>query len=156
MVAWMESLNISNDGPLFHCIFTCSTAELLDEGCFTDLVARQLGVGAAVTGLVVYEAGNAFQVLEGPKEQLDKLYQAACLDSSFRKVVKIVEEPIADRDFDGISSAYGLSSKDRIPGQRNITYHFNESDEFGRVCGGRAQRLVRDFTLGKWRLRAVS
>lgn len=117
---------------------------------------RQRNSGSTVTGVVLYEGGNAFQVLEGLREEVDQLYQAACLDSTFRKVVKIVEEPIENRDFDGLSSAYSLSAKDRIPGQRNIAHRFNESDEFGRVCGGRAQRLVRDFTLGKWRLRAAS
>ena len=141
--------------PLIHCVFTSSTWAEMDEQAFLDLVARHkdLNQGSdSITGLMLYEGGNFFQVLEGPQDQVDAMYQAISLDSSYRKVVKIVEERIEGRDFKGLSSAYGTAVKNLVASTGDKEAYFSSEGEFSRVCAGRAKKLVREFVGGRWRL----
>lgn len=59
-----------------------------------------------ITGLLVYNDGIFFQILEGDKSVVETLYKRISLDKRHTNIVKIFESPLANRIFSKWSLAF--------------------------------------------------
>lgn len=87
---------------MIHFITYISTAiEGLTLENVRDILSKsrknnpQLGL----TGLLLYVEGDFIQTLEGPKENIDTLYQTICLDPRHFQIMKILEGQTEERQF---------------------------------------------------------
>ena len=55
---------------------------------------------ANITGILLFNGTNFMQVLEGPQEEVDKVFEAICSDDRHRNVVVIYRERTPTRDFE--------------------------------------------------------
>jgi hypothetical protein len=60
---------------------------------------RQRNAARGVTGFLLYHRESVFQVLEGPREVVHRLYSAIAHDPRHHFVAKLIDEPIAERAF---------------------------------------------------------
>ncbi len=69
-----------------------------------------------VTGVLVHWDGSYFQVLEGDRDKLQKIYENHILpDSRHFGLVVVIDGPIADRSFsEWRMAAYGLEGDEKI------------------------------------------
>ena len=86
---------------LIHLIYSSSATHLWHEEDLVELLkkSRHNNSKLDITGMLLYENGSFFQVLEGPPENVDKLYDVISQDPRHTKTIVIIREPIAKRTF---------------------------------------------------------
>jgi len=107
---------------LVHCIY-CSVATNINlSPAELDNIleaSRRNNSKVGVTGLLLYEDGSFFQLLEGDRQTVDTLYDKITLDKRHHRTTKIVTEAIKERAFGACTMGYPkISSKEltTIPG----------------------------------------
>lgn len=119
------------------------------------LLARAQVRNAAlgVTGMLLHDRGNFFQVLEGPGAAVARLYAHIATDPRHHRVVEIIHEPIALRSFSAWTMGFArLDEVDRteIPGLNDF---FGAGHTLDQIDGGRAKKLLQAFSAGRWHRR---
>jgi hypothetical protein len=74
------------------CYVSSSCQDLSSEELLGILTAARVNnARIGVTGMLLYHDGNFMQVLEGPPDVLDALYQRVCADPRHHGVIKLHE-----------------------------------------------------------------
>jgi len=142
------------DMNLVHCVYcsastktplTASELECLLEEC------RRNNSEADITGILLYQNGSFFQVLEGEHVPVEALFNKIGTDKRHHKTKKIIFEPITTRSFAAWTMGFPkITSKElaTIPGLSDFFHHGTSYTELGE---GRAKSLLAAFKDGKWR-----
>ena len=77
--------------------------------------ARTKNAGRNVTGLLLFDGMNFMQLLEGPSEEVEALFDTIVADDRHGDIVRIVSETGVNRQFPGWSMGYAFSSGDNLP-----------------------------------------
>lgn len=138
---------------LVRCIYTSRAVQEFTQDDITDLlrVARRMNSALGVTGMLLFDRCAFFQVLKGPPETVEALYETISADARHNRVTKIIQEPIDHRDFGEWTMGYsGASGKDlaRINGLNDF---FIGGSCLSDIDAGRAKTLLRAFREGRWR-----
>jgi EAL domain-containing protein (putative c-di-GMP-specific phosphodiesterase class I) len=139
--------------PLIHLIYTSAATRHFNS---EDLVAlleksRANNANAGITGMLLFENGSFFQILEGPETAVDQVFRTISQDLRHGKVVTIIREPIAKRAFGEWTMGYvGATAKelDEIIGLNDF---FTSGKSFEGTSPGRAKKLLDAFRQGRWR-----
>ena len=115
--------------------------------------ARRKNASLSITGMLLYTEGSFFQVLEGPSDALASLLATIKNDSRHASVTKIIDEPIARRDFPDWKMGYSHVSQHELVTIDGLTDFFQNSQSLVHMPPGRAKRLLGAFAAGRWRLR---
>ena len=93
---------------MLSLIYVSTSVNLLnDEELLSILkVSRENNASKDVTGLLLYKGGNFMQVLEGPDEVVNDLYEKIKLDSRHKDVSLISREQISARQFSNWEMAF--------------------------------------------------
>ncbi len=138
---------------LVHCIYTSVQARSLSDADLARLVkeSRLKNASRGLTGILLHVESTFFQVLEGPPEVIDALYDAILCDPRHTRITRIIYEPIARRYFADSSMTLAMLS----PAQLQEILHDDDprvrEDLLAGLDEGRAKRLLRAFTDGRWR-----
>lgn len=146
---------LSSMSDLVHCIYASVQTHVLAPCEIDTLVehSRRNNRLHNITGILLHVGSTFFQILEGPPATVDALYERILVDPRHKDVTKIIYEPIARRFFaDFTMSLATLSSRelasaleeDSTDRMEQILAHLDE---------GRAKRLLRAFSQGRWRAR---
>ncbi len=68
--------------------------------------ARERNKEYEITGVLLYNGGNFMQYIEGPKNNLDIIYNIICADNQHTGIIVISRETIESRQFGDWSMAY--------------------------------------------------
>lgn len=141
---------------LVHCIYTSAARspsfgrKELDE---LLAISRANNAAHGVTGILLFDKGSFFQILDGERETVAALYTKIAADPRHIRINKIMVEPIAERDF----AEWTMGHVELRPLDLLCVPGFN--DFFSRGCSyeqlnaGRAKRLLGAFKAGDWRTR---
>jgi hypothetical protein len=93
---------------LIHLIYTSVGARDLGTRERGELVDRARANNAKldITGMLVHVEHCFFQVLEGETEAIDETFLRIAGDPRHARVIEIVREPIARRDFEALALGY--------------------------------------------------
>jgi len=93
---------------LYSLTYMSSAVRLPTEAEINHLLtrARIRNEREQVTGILLYDEGSFFQVIEGPKDGLERVYSAILADPLHRDVLELLYDPIDKREFEGWSMAY--------------------------------------------------
>ncbi|MCB9730629.1 MAG: BLUF domain-containing protein [Deltaproteobacteria bacterium] len=143
---------------LIHLIYASSAQPDFSPAEVTDVLKRSRGNNAAldVTGMLLYADGSFFQVLEGPEEVVDALFEKICEDPRHGKLVKIIREPIATRAFADWSMGYSKMTRGELGEVPGLNDFFSRGSCLEALDPGRAKRLLEAFASGRWRNRIRS
>lgn len=147
----MNSEELEED--LIHCIYaSAATAEVTPAELDALLsVARKNNEGLGVTGILLYEKGSFFQVLEGAPESVKPLYEKISADKRHSRITKLIVEPIEKRSFANWSMGYAAVSIKRFSEIEGMNDFFQSGKCFTELDNGRAKKLLQSFKEGQWR-----
>ena len=138
---------------LVHCIYaSSSTSEFSQEDIFEML--KKIRVNNAklnVTGMLLYENGSFFQVLEGDEAVIEALYEKINADGRHVNISKIIQEPIEARSFGDWTMGYAGLNKKEMSEIDGLNDFFLGKSCFLNLDKGRAKKLLGAFKDGKWR-----
>ncbi len=143
---------------LFHCIYTSVQAHSLTDEEIARLVkhSQEHNASHGLTGVLLHVGNTFFQVLEGAPEVIEVLYAKILNDPRHHHITRIIFEPIARRYFGDSNMSLATLSP------QALTKLLDEHDVAGTetlLAGldeGRAKRLLRAFSDGRWRSQAES
>lgn len=138
---------------LIHCIYASSATSAMSDDAMHVLLerARRKNDALAITGMLLHIDGSFFQVLEGPEAAVDSMYDIILRDRRHERMVQIIREPIARRAFGKWSMGFeSLSRGDaqQLTGENDF---FSLGTCLQEVAAGRAKKLLRAFSEGRWR-----
>jgi hypothetical protein len=139
---------------LVHCVYcSASTRTPLSSAELESLLAecRRSNSKAEITGILLYQSGSFFQVLEGEQPTVEALFDKISLDKRHHQTKKIIFEPIDARSFAAWTMGFPkITSKElaTIPGLNDFFHHGTSYVELGE---GRAKSLLAAFKERKWR-----
>ena len=141
------------EADLIHLVYASVATKPLERDELLALltVVRRINESLGVTGILLYVDGTFFQVLEGSSADVTALYDKIHGDRRHTRVLKLIQEPIAARDFPDWSMGYAAVSRadlETIPG---LTDFFGSKTSFMDLQEGRARRLLEAFSQGRWR-----
>lgn len=143
--------------PLIHLIYTSVAKRAFSSTELEALLekSRTANERANLTGMLLYSEGNFFQVVEGSREEIDKLHARLVADSRHAQLTVIVKEPIAKRSFGSWSMGFSSATPEelaRIPGFNDF---FQAGSCLQNLDHGRAKKLLEAFAKGRWRSRLL-
>jgi len=86
---------------LISIIYASSAVNLFSEAELIDLLKKSRENNAAedITGMLLYKDGNFIQVIEGPEEAINRLYQKILRDPRHHHIIQLGKQPIPERQF---------------------------------------------------------
>jgi hypothetical protein len=114
-------------------------------------VWRRRNAEHGITGLLLYDAGSVFQVIEGFPEDVVRLYEAIARDPRHRFLARLIHEPAIERAFGDWSMGLGqvtprdLSVVPELRAFADPGFRYWHCDEL------MAAALVAAFTPAPWR-----
>jgi len=142
---------------LIHIIYASAESRSLSQDDL-DLILRQSRRNNArlgITGILLYAEGSFFQVLGGPAEAVDTLYETIAADPRHCKVTQIIREPIARRVFQDWTMGYSRLTKAELRDIDGLNDFFADATCFTELDPGRAKKLLKAFIAGRWHERIV-
>jgi hypothetical protein len=147
-----------NSDRLKHLIYTSAESTPLDPPELKAILelARSRNAKRSVTGLLLHSASNFFQVLEGDEGVLNELFTTIAADPRHKRVTKIIDEPIAQRDFADWSMGFAEVASEELTSIEGLSDFFQEGNSLANLQPGRAKKLLSAFADGRWRRGAKS
>lgn len=138
---------------LVHLIYSsASTDKDLSEVELTTILnqSRENNEKKDISGILLYEDGSFFQVLEGERHLVDALYEKICKDKRHQNVTKIIEEEIEEKSFGDWSMGYPRLSRKELQELPGLNDFFQQGQSFRELGEGRARKLLEAFKKGQW------
>ena len=105
-----------------------------------------------VTGMLLYSEGSFFQVLEGEKESVDRVFSRVSADDRHHKITTIVREKAPRRSFGDWTMGYVGLSREELSQAGDWAHELTAPDAFNQIGVSRAKKLLRAFAGGRWRI----
>ena len=139
---------------LVHCIY-CSAAT--NEFSPTDLASllsecREKNSKAGLTGMLLYDGGTFFQVLEGDRPAVEALLEKLKKDPRHERITTLILEAIEERSFAQWSMGHAKISKKDLEDVPGLNDFFARGRSYMELGEGRAKKLLVAFREGAWRL----
>ena len=143
---------------LSHLIYSSASTRPMQDSDLVELLehSRQNNAQSGITGMLLYENGSFFQVLEGEPDAVDQLFERIRQDPRHTKTVIIIREPIAKRAFGDWTMGFanlGAEDFDQIVGLNDF---FTSGSSFKKLGRGRAKKLLAAFREGRWRSKVLN
>jgi Sensors of blue-light using FAD len=142
--------------PLIHLIYASAASRPMGAHELGALLARARSRNAelGLTGMLLYDQGSFFQVLEGPPDVVEALYLKIERDPRHTEITCIIREPIPRRCFGAWSMGFAnLSDANELAHAPGANDFFGQAQSFNDVSYGRAKKLLSAFAHGRWRSR---
>lgn len=138
---------------LTHLIYASTSPYEFDRPELIVLLKKARAANALldITGMLLYENKNFFQVLEGSESVVVQLFKKICADKRHQGVVRIIQEPIAKRSFCDWTMSFSNVSREELCTIEGLNDFFEENSVFLQLDGGRAKKLLAAFQGGRWR-----
>jgi Sensors of blue-light using FAD len=138
---------------LIQCIYSSAATAEFAECEIPQLLEKTRAANAArgISGMLLYIEDSFFQVLEGPSNSVDTVYQKISADTRHKHVTLIIREPIAERSFGEWTMGFatvGRLEAGELVGENDF---FAQALCFENLDPGRAKKLLTAFRRGRWR-----
>lgn len=83
-----------------------------------------------ISGMLLYCGGKFIQVLEGPKERVNEVFEKISMDPRHKRIAMLLEGNLTERNFAGWNMGYKSISPDeleQVSGFRDIEQFFTET-----------------------------
>jgi hypothetical protein len=89
-------------------VYVSTSVKLLNDEELLDILkaSRENNTSKEVTGLLLYKGGNFMQVLEGPDEAVELLYEKIKADPRHKDLIVLSREQISARQFPAWEMAF--------------------------------------------------
>jgi len=138
---------------LIHCIYASAATAKYQQASMEALMirARQSNAELGISGMLLYAGDSFFQVLEGPQAAVVATYERILLDPRHRQITKVIQEPIFRRGFASWSMGLAMLTQAELEAIAGINDFFQGGSCLVGIEDGRAKKLLRAFSEGRWR-----
>ncbi len=138
---------------LVHCIYTSRQTRPMSSGDVDALLrhSHESNKRHGITGVLIYAGGWFMQVLEGASDRIDDLYAKILLDPRHTRITRIIQEAIPHRYFGEWTMALSHLSVKQLAEIIDSGDPDQREDLLASIDEGRAKKLLRAFTKGRWR-----
>jgi EAL domain-containing protein (putative c-di-GMP-specific phosphodiesterase class I) len=138
---------------LIHLIYSSAARQAFSDEDLIELLTRARAKNArlGITGMLLYTDGSFFQVLEGPSEAVEQLFQEIAQDQRHSQAVIIIKEAIPKRTFGEWTMGFTNITAQDVGQIVGINDFFTQASCFGQLDHGRAKKLLSAFKDGRWR-----
>jgi len=117
---------------MYHLVYTSHAVEPLNQKELVDLLreSRTFNRQHHITGMLLYLNGKFIQILEGKKDDVQKIYQKITQDKRHHRVIMIMEGNSPGRVFHDWSMGFKMLSYtefEKITGYKDIDHFFEEN-----------------------------
>jgi hypothetical protein len=112
---------------------------------------RQRNAEHGITGLLLYDTGSVFQVIEGFPEDVVRLYEAIARDPRHRFLARLLHAATTERDFGDWSMGLGRVTGRELAVIPALRVFADPGFCYWHCDEGIAEALVAAFTTGPWR-----
>lgn len=142
---------------LSHIIYNSAATEPIGVEALVELLekARRNNGAVGVTGMLLYNEGSFFQVLEGPTEAVQRVAARIAKDPRHERMTVIIEEAIHRRSFGEWTMGFAHLGAGDLGMVQGMNDYFEGQQILSKVDPGRAHKLLSAFGQGRWRVRAV-
>ena len=139
---------------LFHLIYASKEKHKFSQDNIVELLskAKKQNESLNIHGMLLYDEGSFFQVLEGEKEVVLDLYDRIVNDERHQNVTKIIFEAIPDMYFSNWSMGYSSLSRSELEKIEGMNDFFIGQACLADIDAGRARKLLKVFSNGRWHL----
>lgn len=122
-----------------HSISYVSTAAIGEEllrktVASISQTAQTRNAKLGVSGVLIYESGHFFQILEGPESVVSRLFADICADTRHRDVKKLLDAPVPERRFSDCHMAtYHVHTPEVLPSNHVATLDALYHAKFGTL-----------------------
>lgn len=140
-------------GNLTHLIYASTSSHEFDKQELLTLLkkARTANALLGITGMLLCETHNFFQVLEGPEPLVIQLFNKIATDKRHQGIVRIIQEPIAERSFRDWTMSFSDITREELGTIDGLNDFFENNSVFSQLDSGRAKKLLAAFRGGRWR-----
>jgi hypothetical protein len=136
---------------MISLIYVSSAVKPFSPSELSDLLTQchTHNTSVGVTGMLLYKDGDFMQVLEGEQETVQTLYSQIGRDPRHRRVLKILQSPLAERQFNDWSMGFrDLNGADALatPGYSEFLNVPLTGEEFS-ADPTRSQQLLLTFKM---------
>lgn len=143
---------------LSHIVYASSDGGRLEVDDLRKILhsAQKYNAENSITGLLVHSMGSFFQVLEGESESVISTFTRILADPRHSNVVRIIEEPIAKRDFGEWRMGFLDIEESELRSMKGVGDALPPDGTLADLPAGRAKKLLAAFATGRWRGRLKS
>jgi EAL domain-containing protein (putative c-di-GMP-specific phosphodiesterase class I) len=140
---------------LAHIVYASTAVSLFDRQDLLNLLSKAHARNAhrGITGMLLHQSGDFFQVIEGSQPVVAQLFAEISWDVRHNNMVKIIEEPIANRLFADWTMALADVTQVELSEIDGLNDYFCQGLMFSKLGVGRAKKLLDAFGSGRWRHR---
>lgn len=122
-----------------------ATVKFTDEDLEELLLkARQNNSKLNITGLLIMKGRTFLQCLEGPKDNVMRIFEKICLDTRHDSIVELIEENAQNRYFPNWYMGYkNINNLDSISSKKLID--FSEEKNFSKLSTDDISEIFKDF-----------
>lgn len=105
---------------------------------------------AGISGMLLFDGGSFFQVLEGERTRITTLFEEIKTDPRHHSVVSILERPIRDRQFPDWSMGFAELNDDLYQQIEGLNDFYSAATCLNSIDPGRATKILQAFSQGRW------
>ena len=141
------------NSSLIHLIYSSAATHHFTPADLQALLEKSRANNArnGITGMLLYENGSFFQILEGQESAVSQVFKTIGQDTTHERVVTIIREPIAKRAFGEWTMGYTGPTAAELDEIVGLNDFFTGGKSFGDVNPGRAKKILDAFRQGRWR-----
>lgn len=139
---------------LTHLIYASKAVCYFSKNDILELLAkaRKNNSSLQVTGMLLYDHGSFFQVIEGEETVIKALFDKISNDKRHGQLTTIISESIRKRQFSEWSMGYASVSAGELKKTDGMNDFFEGGNCLAKIDAGRAKKLLKAFAEGRWRL----
>ncbi|MFA6245766.1 MAG: BLUF domain-containing protein [Mucilaginibacter sp.] len=128
-----------------NIVYISTAVKLMHENQLLDILhnARQHNAALNISGVLLYSEGTFIQVLEGKDSVIDALYSRIQADQRHKNVIKLIDEPIAEKSFS--QWLMGFAVTDSTKTEKLVGYLKSISDLDLKSGKGSAIAAIKTF-----------
>jgi hypothetical protein len=140
---------------LMHIVYASEATVPFTDDSVKELLLRARAHNASldVSGILLLIDRSFFQILEGTAEAVEPLYEKIARDRRHKRVVRLLAEPIDERDFRDWSMGLAKVTSRELAALPGFSDFFVRRATLDALSEGMTRRLLGEFRAGKWRAR---
>ena len=113
-----------------NIVYVSTAVKLMHENQLLDILhnSRQHNAALNISGVLLYSEGTFIQLLEGKDAVIDALYSRIQADQRHKSVVKLIDEPIAEKSFSQWLMGFAVTNNTKTEKLLGYLRSINELD----------------------------
>lgn len=139
---------------LIHTIYASKSLVDMTQETILPLLseARKKNKRLGVTGILLFDQGTFFQVIEGEAPTIERLFNDISKDPRHGQIVTIISEAIPHRQFGQWSMGFPAAERNDLRTIEGMNDFFDQASCLSKIDPGRAKKLLKAFAQGRWRI----